>query len=150
MKIASLFAFFAVPEGAHTFKSVIPSHSAAIPQPVGSLVKFVTCRTFSVTNAVPFIVVSTFVYVVYPGSLPKSGWVISWMNRMSRAWLFRKSCSMAILVGVCIPFMLSVAIVSIFMVGGAPTVFSPFSQRCAFDYVSVPMFVLLVFQVLFS
>jgi lipopolysaccharide/colanic/teichoic acid biosynthesis glycosyltransferase len=81
--------------------------------------------------------------------LPKLGWVISWRNRMSRAWLFRKACSIAILVGVYIPFMLSVAILSIFM-GGGPTVFSTFSQGCAFDYASVPMFVLLVFHVLFS
>ena len=109
--------FFAVQEGACTFKCVIPSHSAAIPGPVGSLV-FVTCRSFRVTKAVPLIVVPTFAYVVYPGRLPKLGWAISWRNRMLRAWLFRKSCSMAILVGVYIPFMLSVAILSIFMDGG--------------------------------
>jgi len=100
------------------FKSVIPSHSAAIPRPVGSLVMFVTCRSFHVTKAVPLIVVPSFVYVVYPGRLPKLGWVISWRNRMSRAWPFRKSCSMAILVGVYVSFMLSFAILIIFKDGG--------------------------------
>ena len=69
-------------------------------------------------KAVPLIVVPTFVYVVYPGKLSKWGWVTSCKNRMSMAWHFRKSCSMAILVVVCIPFIFSVAILSIFMVGG--------------------------------
>ena len=118
LKKASLSAFFTVLQAAHTFQSVISSHSAAIPRPVGSFVIFVTFRPFRVTKAVP-LAVPTFVYVVYPGRLPKLWWVISWRNRMSRAWLFRKSCSMAILVGVCIPFVLSVAILSIFMGGGA-------------------------------
>ena len=80
---------------------------------------FVTCRSFRVTKAVPLIVVPTFVYVVYPGRLPKLGWVISWRNRMSRTWLLRMACNMAIIFGVYIPFKLSVAILSIFMGGGA-------------------------------
>ena len=59
---------------------------------------------------------------------------------------------MAILVVVCIPFMFSVAILSIFMGRGkvVPTEVSLFSQGCAFDYASAPMFVLPVFQVLSS
>ena len=66
---ASLFACFAVPEGAYTFSSVIPSHSAAIPRPDGILLMFVTYRPFRITKAVPVIVVPTFVYVVYSGRL---------------------------------------------------------------------------------
>ena len=86
LKKDSLFACFAFPEGAHTCKSVIPTHSAAIPRPVGSLAMFVTCRYFYVTKAVPLIIVPTFVYVLYPGGLPRLGWVTSCKNRMSRSW----------------------------------------------------------------
>ena len=148
LKGASLSPSFSVLEGENTFKSVSLSQSAAIPWPIGSL-DFFTFRSFRVAKAFPVIVVPIFVYVVYPGRLPKLGWVTSWSNRMSRAWLFRKSRSMAILVGVYIPFRWSVAILSVFM-GGAPTLLSTFSQGCVFVYASVPVFVLLVFQVLFS
>jgi len=71
LKKASLSACLAVPEGVYSYNRVIPSHSADIPWPVGSLVMFVTRRSFRVTKAVPLIVVPTFLYVVYPGRLPK-------------------------------------------------------------------------------
>ena len=41
----------------------------------------------------------------------------SYKNKMYMEWHFRKSCSMAILVVVCVPFMFNVAILIVFMVG---------------------------------
>ena len=60
LKIKSIFACSAVPEGECIFRNVIPIHLAVIPRPDGSLVMFVTCSTFHFTKVFPLIVVPTF------------------------------------------------------------------------------------------